>query len=293
MSTLILLRVFWDLKKTFKSRKAPRTFLRPLRRPCLENPKGSHWSCLPTKSCAMRAMCAIRMSRASGTSYVFFVSCHLPVSKVSLGFLTVYWLFCLSRYLESLQNNCRIVERWTQICGWSIISEGLQIWPRFRYPWTAPETRQIWNIGLLDLLGLCLPKTRNSLEISESFMVFGKFRNPKLNNLEVISGQCWKSVNQEFLSNIYFARKPLWTSSAVAEKTLKKPIPLSHWWHWQRLVVWDGDMFTTKLLDIGTAWVEPVTSQAYQVKWPSKGGVINPCTSRYEKCENLLGKYAR
>ena len=34
-------------------------------------------------------------------------------------------------------------------------------------------------------------------------------------------------------------------------------------------------------------------SQAYQVKWPSKGGVINPCTSRYEKCENLLVKYAR
>ena len=159
---------------------------------------------------------------ASGTSYVF-MSCHLPLSKVSLGFLMVYRLFSLSRYLKSLQNNCRIVVRWTQICGWSIISEGLQIWPRFRYPWTAPETRQIWNIGLLDLLGLCLPKARNSLEISESFMVFGKFRNPKLNNLvEVISGQCWKSVNQEFLSNIYFTRKPLWTSSAVAEKNTQE-----------------------------------------------------------------------
>lgn len=160
---------------------------------------------------------------ASGTSYVFLWVVIFLCPKFRLGF----WWFIgssVSQDISSLyKTNCRMVESWTQICGWSIISEGLQIWPRFRYPRTAPETRQIWNIGLLDLLGLCLPKTRNSLEISESFMVFGKFRNPKLNNpVEVISGQCWKSVNQEFLSNIYFTRKPLWTSSAVAEKNTQE-----------------------------------------------------------------------
>ncbi len=97
-----------NLQKT--GRKAPRTFLRPLRRPCLENPKGSHWSCLPTKSCAMSAMCAIR-KLCIGHKPRPFMTCHLALSKVSLGFLMVYWLFSIWRYLKSLQ----IIAEWLKV----------------------------------------------------------------------------------------------------------------------------------------------------------------------------------
>ena len=101
-------------EKTFKSRKAPRTFLRPLRRPCLENPKGSHWSCLPTKSCAMRAMCAIRTSRASphraqATSFYELSSSFVQsFAWVSDGLLALQSLKISQVSTKQLQNGWKL-----------------------------------------------------------------------------------------------------------------------------------------------------------------------------------------
>ena len=250
-SALILLRVFWDLKKTFKSRKASRTFLRPLRRPCLENPKGSHWSCLSDKvMCHECHVChqnchVHRRIGAQATSFLW--SCHLPLSKVSLGFSD--GLLALLSLKISRVSTKQLQNSWT-------LNSDLRV---IHHQWRPPDlaTFQVsvnctWNKAdlkhwLAGFAGLVLAQ---NTELAWDFWKFhGVWKVQKIQNSTILK---WFRASVEnlsirsFFSNIYFVRKPLWTSSAVSgEKHSRNLIPLSHWWHWQRFVVWDDTVLAT------------------------------------------------